>query len=202
MNFLGHCYLCQDHMHLITGNLGGDSYKGNLSNFMHLPKHIQQGIKFHRFIDDFTDQSKSITEVAHILQKNGISKVSFIACDILLDHYLSKHWKSYSAIPYSTFIESVYAEVKANLAHTDSEFRFLFNKMQEYGWFYEYPDIEGISQILRQYSTRMKFENNLHLSSAVYLNNQETIDRYFKTFLSEIKVQSGKFILEEKLNIL
>lgn len=188
-------------MHLTTGNLAGDSYKGNLSNYSHLPKHLQHGIKLHRFIDDFTDQSEHITEVAHIFQKNGISKVSFIACDILLDHFLAKNWKDYSDWPYPDFVNSVYAEVSSNLMHTESDFRFLFNKMREYGWFYEYPSIEGIGLILRQFSTRMKFVNQLSQSSDVYLNNQTTIDTYFKTFLTEIKIKSEQFIFDHKLDI-
>ncbi len=201
MNFLGHCYLCQDHMHLITGNLGGDFYKGNLDNFNHLPKHIQQGVKFHRFIDDFTDKSKQIIAVGHLLQKNGIAKVSFIACDILLDHYLAKNWNHYSSIPYSDFIQQIYAEVNRNIEHTETDFRFLFNKLQEHGWFYDYPSIEGISQVLHQYSHRLKFDNHLALCSAVYSNNQKTIDSYFETFLSEIRIASKQFILAERLNI-
>lgn len=201
MNFLGHCYLCQDHFHLITGNLGGDFYKGNLSNFNHLPNHLQQGIKFHRFIDEFTDQSDSIIEVAHIFQKAGIPKVSFIACDILVDHYLSKNWSNYSAIPYDQFIEEIYSEVQGNLHLTEPDFQFLFNKMKEYGWFYEYPTIEGISLILRQFSRRMKFDNHLDSCVNIYLANKKTIDACFETFLKSIKNRSDEFILDEKLNI-
>ncbi len=201
MNFLGHCYLCQDQMHLITGNLGGDFYKGNLDNFNHLPKHIQQGVKFHRFIDDFTDKSTHIIEVGHLLQKNGISKVSFIACDILLDHYLAKNWNNYSNIPYSDFIQQIYAEVNRNIALTEPDFRFLFNKLQEHGWFFDYPSIQGISQVLHQYSHRLKFDNELAHSSEVYTTHQKTIDSYFETFLNDIKGQSQQFILAEKLNI-
>jgi acyl carrier protein phosphodiesterase len=201
MNFLGHCYLCQDHMHLITGNLGGDFYKGNLDNFNHLPKHIQQGVKFHRFIDDFTDKSKQIIEVGHLLQKNGIAKVSFIACDILLDHYLARNWNQYSTIPYSNFIQEIYAEVNRNIAHTEPDFRFLFNKLQEHGWFYDYPSIQGIGQVLHQYSHRLKFDNELARSSAVYSTHQKTVDSYFETFLNEIQIRSKEFILAEHLNI-
>lgn len=201
MNFLGHCYLCQDHMHLITGNLGGDFYKGNLDNFNHLPIQIQQGVKFHRFIDDFTDKSSHIIEVGHLLQKNGVAKVSFIACDILLDHYLAKNWNHYSTIPYDDFIQHIYAEVTKNLEHIGPDFRFLFNKLQEHGWFYDYPTIQGISQVLHQYAHRLKFDNQLSQSSTVYLTNQKTIDSYFETFINEIQIRAKEFILAEHLNI-
>lgn len=189
-------------MHLITGNLGGDSYKGKLSNFSHLPLKIQQGIKLHRFIDDFTDQSEHILTVTHLLQQGGISKVAAIACDILLDHYLSRNWNHYSSIPYPDFIGAIYLEVEANLEGTPADFRFLFNKMKEHGWFYAYPSFEGISLILRQYGTRIPFKNKLADSSAVYQQHQKTIDTCFETFLNEIRIRSAEFILDQRLDIL
>lgn len=199
MNFLGHCYLCQDNMNLITGNLGGDFYKGNLDKYLELPKHILSGVRLHRFIDDYTDQSKQIKTVAGIFKQEGISKVSFIACDILLDHYLSRNWKQFSETAYAVFVQQIYAEVEKNQAYMTDEFRFLFNKMQQYGWFHEYPTIEGITLILRQFSARLGFENTLTQSVQVYLNNQKTIDSYFESFIIDIKNDSNKFILVNKL---
>ena len=201
LNFLGHCYLCRDHMHLVTGNLGGDFYKGQLSNFQHLPLKIQQGIKLHRFIDDFTDRSEHILQVSHLMQQEGIQKVAAIACDILLDHYLSRNWKQFSAVPYDTFIKAIYGEVEANLGDIGPDFQFLFNKMKEYGWFYAYPRIDGITLILRQFSTRMRFQNNLAESATVYIHHQKTIDACFEAFLNDIKTNSSRFILEQKLGI-
>jgi acyl carrier protein phosphodiesterase len=188
-------------MHLVTGNLGGDFYKGNLSNFTHLPLNIQQGIKLHRFIDDFTDHSEHILQVSHLLQENGIHKVAGIACDILLDHYLSRNWSNYSNLVYENFIQAIYTEVEANLEFMETDFRFLFNKMKEYGWFHAYPGIDGISLILRQFSSRVKFQNKLGESSRVYIYHQKAIDTCFKAFLSDIKHRSGEFILDQKLNL-
>lgn len=201
MNFLGHCYLCQNNLNLITGNLGGDFYKGNLKKFNDLPEHILDGVKLHRFIDNYTDQSDQIRSVASIFKNEGISKVSFIACDILLDHYLSKNWNQFSKTGYIEFIRAIYSDVEKNQSHMTDDFRFLFNKMQQYGWFYEYPTIEGIALILRQFSSRLGFNNSLPDSIQVYLNNQKTIDSYFESFVIDIKNASNQFILANKLGI-
>jgi len=201
MNFLGHCYLSQNNLKLITGNLGGDFYKGNLKKFNDLPEHILDGVKLHRFIDNYTDQSDQIKSVASIFKNEGISKVSFIACDILLDHYLSKNWTQFSKTGYIEFIRAIYSEVEKNQSHMSDDFRFLFNKMQQYGWFYEYPTIEGIALILRQFSSRLGFNNALPDSIHVYLNNQKTIDSYFESFVIDIKNASNEFILANKLGI-
>ncbi|MBK6527946.1 MAG: DUF479 domain-containing protein [Crocinitomicaceae bacterium] len=109
--------------------------------------------------------------------------------------------ETHSIIPYSDFIQEIYAEVNRNIAHTEPDFRFLFNKLQEHGWFYDYPSVQGISQVLQQYSHRLKFDNQLGKSSAVYVANQKTIDSYFETFINDIKIHSKEFILAEQLNI-
>lgn len=189
-------------MHLITGNLGGDFYKGNLSNFDHLPLHIQHGIKLHRFIDDFTDRAEPILAVSHLFQDHGIQKVAPIACDILLDHYLSRNWIHFSAQPYADFVSAIYAEVETNRTEIGPDFQFLFNKMKEHRWFDAYPHLEGITLILRQFSSRMRFANNLAESATIYRQHQKTIDSSFETFLNDIKVQSAQFILDHRLDVL
>ena len=60
MNYLGHAYIARNNPELIAGNFAGDSYKGYLDNFEHLPKDILNGVKLHRFIDDFTDHNENI----------------------------------------------------------------------------------------------------------------------------------------------
>lgn len=201
MNFLGHCYLCQDHTHLITGNLGGDFYKGKLTNHEHLPKNLQQGILLHRFIDDYTDNSIHTRQVVRLMRENGIQKVGGIACDILLDHYLSKNWSRFSPFDYHSFVQLIYAQVEADAGYIEAQFSYLFGKMREYAWFYEYPTIEGISLILNQFSRRVGFDNALDQSTKVYLNNQKTIDHCFETFLTDIRGASQQFILDQRLHI-
>lgn len=196
MNFLGHCYLCLDQKSLITGNLGGDYYKGNLSNHNYLPKHILNGIKLHRFIDDFTDQATEIIQVAKIFQQHGINKVSFIGCDIMLDHFLAKKWQNFSDENYNQYVQSIYAEVKKNLAFMNEDFKFFFEKMQEYGWLNHYNTIEGISVILKQFSRRIGFQNQLEQCSIVYVDEMKTIENLFEAFLIKINIAVQNFLLE------
>ena len=98
MNFLGHCYLTRNNKELMAGNLAGDFYKGDLSKFKDTKKNIIKGVEIHRFIDHNTDNSIYIQEAAQILQEAGIRRISYIATDILLDHYLAKKWKKYMLV--------------------------------------------------------------------------------------------------------
>ena len=103
MNFLGHAYLARNNPELIAGNFAGDGYKGNLDNFDFLPSNILNGVRLHRKIDDITDTNSDIKSAGKIFQENGVSKVAFIATDILLDYYLSSRWGSYHKSDYEVF---------------------------------------------------------------------------------------------------
>ena len=194
MNFLGHAFIARNHPHLIAGNFAGDSYKGNLEKFNHLSKDIIDGIKLHRFIDDYTDHSSHIIKAGQLLQQKGVKKIAFIATDIILDFYLASNWKNYSSINYEAFIDEIYKFTDPFLEDLDDEFDFLYVRLKKYGWMLDYKSEEGIQKILRQFSKRMRFENDLDKCFAIYKSDQKTFDEHFKNFLVDIEASSIEFI--------
>lgn len=197
MNFLGHAYISRDHPHLIPGNFAGDSYKGRIEKFAHLPKDVVDGVRLHRFIDDFTDTSPNIIKVGRIFQDGGVQKVGFIASDILLDHYLSREWSHYSQRAYSDFVHFVYTETDQQLQELHSEFQWMYGLLKKYGWLFDYPTIPGISKILSQFSKRIGFENDLLLTVDIYQNRQNDIDSLFHDFLEEINEAKTEFLVDK-----
>jgi acyl carrier protein phosphodiesterase len=193
LNFLGHAYIARNHPALIAGNFGGDSYKGSLDKF-DLPKHIIDGVKLHRFIDNYTDQSQTILDAGHFLQSKGINKIAFIATDILLDHFLAREWINFSSKDYDTFIQEVYLHTEKYLDLLMPDFQGLYANLKEYGWLYDYPSEEGMRMILTQFSNRIRFENDLSECMDIYLKNQSLFDQLFLDFLIDIKQASGEFI--------
>lgn len=193
MNFLGHAYIARNHTHLIAGNFAGDSYKGNLDNF-DLPKNIIDGVKLHRFIDSYTDQSAHIIEASHLFQAAGISKITYIGIDILLDHFLAREWKHYSTKEYSDFVDIIYQHTDNELALLDQEFRGMYSALKTYGWLFDYSKSEGIRKILNQFSNRVGFDNDLQKCLDVYLKFQTQFDELFRAFLIDINRESVEFI--------
>ena len=197
MNYIGHAYIAREYLELIPGNFAGDSYKGNLDKFNYLPIHILRGIKLHRYIDDFTDNAPSIKAVGQIFKDAGVSKIAFIATDILLDHYLTKNWSNYSTMTYDQFIQTIYRVTDINLIHLEEEFCFLYEKLKKYDWFRQYPTEEGIDIILWQFSRRIGFKNDLTACMRIYKKRREEIDALFETFMKEIVEKSSIYIREE-----
>lgn len=182
----------------MAGNFAGDFYKGNLAKFDHLPQHILNGIKLHRFIDNFTDTSPIIKEIGQIFKKNDIKKVAFIASDILLDHYLTKNWHAYSPESFKDFINLLYAETDTNLPFLTAEFCFLYNRLKENEWLFQYSTEEGIEDILNQFAKRIGFQNDLPKCMSIYQSNKNEIDMRFKEFMEDIKSNAARFISQSQ----
>lgn len=194
MNFVGHAYIAKNNPELIAGNFAGDSYKGHLSKFSFLPQHILNGIKLHRFIDDFTDSSELIKAIGKIFQTNDIRKVTYIGTDILLDHYITKNWSLYSDVPFERFVQNVYSETDKNLIYLEEEFCFMYKMLKAEKWLFQYATEEGIDLILWQFSRRIGFKNDLTKCMSVYLQNNTEIDQLFGEFMRSIVENSVTYI--------
>ncbi len=199
MNFVGHAYITRNYPELMAGNFAGDSYKGNLDKFNALPSHILNGVRLHRFIDDFTDSSDLIKSIGKIFQDKGITKVTYIATDILLDHFLTKNWSDYSSKTYSEFIQILYDQTDENLKYLEEEFCFMYALLKEQKWLFQYSTTEGIDMILWQFSRRIGFKNDLTKCMRIYLAETEKIDMLFREFMESIVEESAKYIADSLL---
>ena len=186
MNFLGHCLLTQNNPEYISGNLAGDHFKGDLSNFNDTPKNIIKGVEIHRFIDSFTDSSEAVRAAAKLFRDHGVKRVSFIASDIILDHFISKNWSQYSTANLTEFIQSIYAETTKDLIYFPEEFNYMFSYMSSYDWLSNYIHLEGIETTLRNFEKRIPFNNNLLDAYQVYVDHTIEIDNYYQSFMQDI----------------
>ncbi|NOQ75884.1 MAG: DUF479 domain-containing protein [Crocinitomix sp.] len=194
MNFVGHAYIARNNPSLMAGNFAGDSYKGNLDKFIYLPTHILNGVKLHRYIDNFTDTSPLIKSVGKIFQDQGVTKVAYIASDILLDHFITKNWSDYSTKSFEDFVGIIYEETDQNLKYLEEEFCFMYARLKQQKWLFQYDTEDGIRRILWQFSRRLGFKNDLLDCMRIYTAEKDRIDALFTDFMASIVENSNKFI--------
>lgn len=199
MNFLGHAYVAKNYPQFIAGNFAGDSFKGKIEKFDYLPKDIYNGIRLHRFIDHYTDQHDDVKEVVKVFWREGVEKVSFIASDIILDHHISRLWPHYYEKSYEEFVNFVYHHTDEKANELPERFQYLYGMLKEYGWLFDYPTIEGIDKILRQFGRRIKFDNEMAAVAEIYEKNMEWMDERYKSFMIEIERDAEKFIRDNLL---
>ena len=73
-------------------------------------------------------------------------------------------------------------------------FCFMFERLKEQKWLFQYHTEEGIDIILWQFSRRLNFENDLTKSMLVYQANKTEIDFHFANFMTAIVENSQTFI--------
>ena len=177
MNILAHICLSGDNQDILLGNIIGDFVKGK--QHLQYPLKIQEGIKLHRHIDNFTDNHKIVIELGRLF-KPQLRHYSGIATDIIFDHILAKNWNLTSNL--DVFSNDFYQFVNLQLNQLPYKAQFFFKNMERYDWLKMYKDKNGIETILFQMSKRSKFDNNLDLSYNIYNDHQTLIDESFTEF--------------------
>lgn len=105
MNFLAHLFLSGKPGELMVGNFIADSVKGSmLSDFS---EGIQQGIKLHRAIDNFTD-NHLVTLKSKERLRIHFGKYAPVVVDIFYDHFLAICWEKYADRSLRIYADEVY----------------------------------------------------------------------------------------------
>ncbi|MDB4297531.1 ACP phosphodiesterase [Flavobacteriaceae bacterium] len=183
MNFLAHLYLANTDKEVMIGNFIADSIVGN--KFDHFSPKIQQGIKMHRKIDEFTDnhpifrQSKRRLDEKYRLYKGVI-------IDILYDHMLAKNWSNYSNIPLNTFSKGVYTLLEDNFDILPKKTQHLLPYMKSQNWLYSYRTEFGIASILHDMNVRTKGISKMNESINDLQNNRIEFEDDFELFFKDI----------------
>ncbi len=105
MNFLAHFHLAWPDEGLVAGGLEGDYIKGPLRGA--LPPDIERGIQLHRALDAYTDGHPLIQQLRRDLPQS-LRRYAGILIDLSFDHYLSRHWSTFSDISLPHFNRGVY----------------------------------------------------------------------------------------------
>ena len=71
----------------------------------------------------------------------------------------------------------------------------MYNRLKKQRWMHQYNTLEGIDQIMWQFSRRIGFENDLLLASEIYKNDPDEINEHFHHFLINIDEEISDFIL-------
>ncbi len=153
MNYLAHLFLSGDSDEVLVGNLIGDFVKGRING--NYPAPIDAGIRLHRQIDSFTE--------AHPRAVSGRNRFSSerrrfagIILDVCFDHFLIRHWPTYSKLHLSVFVDEVHRRIQPYGHILNGKLDFFLSR-RNMGYLLETNrDLEGVEFVLSRISNRMK----------------------------------------------
>ena len=109
VNYLAHFYLADPDPMLMVGNFMGDGVKG--SDLAKFPDTVARGVRFHRFIDSYTDAHPEVMEAKRLFYPTQ-SKYASVVVDVLFDHLLALNWGAHHEERLEAFAKRCYALVR------------------------------------------------------------------------------------------
>lgn len=168
---------------LLTGQFIADEIKGSV--FDGIAKPIVEGIRLHRFIDDFTDHHPENLQLRALLRPH-LGLLSPVAIDVWYDHILAREWSQFHELPLQDFIaESTNALFKMSLYLPEKSARRL-QLMAEHKWLLNYVTAEGIHRTFEMMAQRFPFAGRLANAPEIWPLMQKNIEESFFAFFPDL----------------
>ncbi len=192
MNFLAHIYLSNDDPQIMVGNFIGDFVKGrNFSNIFDAG--IARGIELHRLIDEFTDRHP-VVQQSKIKLRPKYRHYAGVIVDIFYDHFLSKYWTDYHAMPLPQFADQVYSTMQKYHTILPADVKNMLPYMMRDNWLVNYGNLRGIGQALKGISRRTRYDSKMNESIFELEQFYEEFKTEFETFMPDLKLHTDTFL--------
>ncbi len=185
MNYLAHLFLSDHEPQKMVGNFIADFVRGN--QVQDLPLGIQQGIKLHHKIDQFTDQHPIVYESKLILRPL-YGKYAAVLVDVFYDHFLSRQWQVFSSQDRQAFCEEVYQNLKTNEQWLPTSLQSYLPDMIRHNWLYYYGEWEGVRRALQNLANRSAHRKDLAQALSSLQTHHAIFEQHFLAFFPELIV--------------
>lgn len=154
LNYLAHLFLAEETPASRVGNLLGDFVTG-LPEVLrgHFPRPIVQGIIRHRAIDRYTDSHPVVIGLkAHVALERR--RFGGVIVDLVLDHFLTRHWETYSRIPLPDFVHTCNTALREYRSFLPPELGDSLEERIEDEWLEHYGTDEGLDDVFHRVALR------------------------------------------------
>jgi len=180
VNFLGHLFLSGDDPWVITGNFMADAVKGrDLSRF---DPRVQEGIRLHRRIDSFTDQSRP-SHAGRMALRAHAGRYAPVVMDLFFDHLLARDWERWHHEPLERYTARMYALLQERVHVMPDRTQQMLPYMVAGDWLTSYATLPGLGRALGGLARRVP-------SGAAMLGAEAVLSAHAEEFAAEF----GRFL--------
>lgn len=180
MNYLAHLYLADLNNDSPVGQFLGDFVKGRQLN--HYDDSLRAAILFHRKIDSFSD-SHPIIKICRDRFKPPLRRFAGVIVDVCFDHFLARHWDTYSNEPLIAFTRRVYAQLDRGRAQLTERSEFVLTRMIAHDWLGSYFHLENVGLALDRIAARLTrghmFMGSMHEIEIHYRDMKKDFHSFF-----------------------
>lgn len=187
VNYLAHAYLSPGGAPVLAGNMISDFVKGR-SQYDY-PAAIQQGIRLHRSIDQFTDAHAATREAKQVFRPAyRLYAGAFV--DVVYDHFLAndrRHFASDEAL-YS-FTQQTYAALSSQQPWLPARFAAMLQPMQQHNWLYNYQYAWGIEKSFGGLVRRSSYLSDSATAFALFQQHYALLQQCYQAFMPALYEQ-------------
>jgi acyl carrier protein phosphodiesterase len=197
MNYLAHLFLAGKEEGMILGALLEDYIVGGIENERnkHLPLEVKRGLWLHRHIDTYTDTDATVGAIKQIFYPD-FGKYASVIADVILDHYLHKHWDTFAVETFSAFKAHVYTVLGSKYVELQPPgLRKMIQSMVEHDWLPNYIHLWGVERAFQSLNRRVK-QVDLTQAMQVMEDHYGEIDTLFLEYFPRLKASCEQKIYE------
>jgi acyl carrier protein phosphodiesterase len=193
MNYLAHLYLSFGNEEIMVGNFIADAVKGK--QILNFSGKIQEGIRLHRMIDEFTDNHPVVDNSKALVRRN-YKKYSGVVIDMFYDHFLAANWADFSDESLQKFTKKSYQTLFKYYFIMPARMKKILPAMAAGNWLASYISIENIGLALMGMSHRTKFETGFENGAYDLRLHYNELLQDFRMFFPELISNSKDYILK------
>lgn len=194
MNFLAHIYLSGESDELKIGNFIGDFVKA--SDMEQYNENINQGIRMHWAIDEFTDHHPVVQKSKERLRPK-YGHYAGVIVDIYYDHFLTRNWKDYHTEDLRQYVDKQYKMLENHISILPKKVVDMLPFMIKHDWLYNYQYFDGIERVMHGMANRSSFNSKMEQSVVELKKYHKEFKKEFQEFFPELKTFCEAF-LEKK----
>lgn len=197
MNYLAHLFLSPHDEDWHLGSLLGDFVKGPIDTQLETvhSQNVINGIRLHRKIDTFSDQSTIFKRSAGRINP-AYKRYSKILIDMYFDHIIAKNWSQLHAANLREFSHYVYQVVLKDRPENPCHFRRISRLIISEDWFGTYTSIEGITRQIERLGSRLKRGNALLGGASDLADQFNDFEADFFDFIEEAESFTKEYTKE------
>lgn len=183
MNYLAHLFLADDSDDSLIGNLLGDFVKGRPGPQYNAE--IVAGILLHRKIDAYSDAHKMMKDSRHRIGSR-MRRFSGIIVDVCYDHFLAKHWRTYSDQDLRTFIRRAYGVLQKNRPTLPDRLQRILPYMISEDWLGRYIELQSVGKTLDRITLRLTNGQQFKGAIVEVESNYDELENDFQAFFPDL----------------
>lgn len=168
----------------MVGNLISDFVKGK-SQYDY-PESIQQGIKLHRLIDNFTDNHQAVARAKTVF-RSAYRLYSGAFVDVSFDYFVANDSFLFATDnDLQMFANKTYSALRENQQYLPPLSAPYFKRMQEQNWLYNYRFVWGIQKSFGGIVYRSKYLTDSHTAGLLFEENFFELKTCYEWFIPDL----------------